>query len=171
MQLKFVRLAAPLAALALVAGACGGGGGVGEGLKADGKGNGQNAIGQETTTTAAPIVTTTTATTAKPTVTTAKPPPCHTVTINNDTKGASFADENNNNNINCSAGRYILFINKDDDPTHPYHKLYTEPANPELTSPELRYNQQWEAKVTRRGTFTLKDTERPYAQSFTVTVG
>jgi hypothetical protein len=162
------RRATVLVAFALLAGACGGGKEVGGGLKADGtSGGGEGAIGQATTTTTPPTtipVTTTAA--AKPTATTAEIPPCQIVYINNDDKGRYFepASDAQQNEINCTAGRYIRFINRDDDSRRAFHTLHSDPSNPELTSPQIPFNGKWDAKVTRRGTFTLKDDQRPYAE-------
>ena len=85
--------------------------------------------------------------------------------INNDDKGRFLEPEANpeQNEISCTAGRYIRFVNRDDDSRRPSHTLSAEPSNPELTSPAIPFNGKWDAKVTRRGTFTVKDNERPYA--------
>ncbi len=164
MKFRTVRVAIAVAAVALLAAACGGDNEIGGDLEADGSTKGSGAIGQATTTTAAPVATTGVVTTLKTTATTAKAPPCHTVYINNDTQGASFEPEDKTQTqISCTAGRYIHFVNRDNDPEHAYHELFTEPANPELTSPQLRYNDTWDAKVTKKGSFTLKDRQRPYA--------
>ncbi len=165
---RVFRRATVLVALSLFAGACGGGGEVGGGLKADGTSGGEGAIGQATTTTAAAVVTTLrpVATTAgKVTATTAEVPPCQIVYINNDDKGRFFepAADPQQNEISCSAGRYIRFVNRDDDSRRPFHTLHSEPANPELTSPQIPFNGKFDAKVTRRGTYSVKDDQRPYA--------
>jgi hypothetical protein len=161
-----IRRAAFVLAFALLAGACGGGSEVGGGLKADGKTGGEGAIGQATTTTAPPTTIPVTTTAAKTTATTAEVPPCQTVFINNDDKGRYFEPQadSQQNEINCTAGRYIRFINRDDDSRRAFHTLHSEPSNPELVSPQIPFNGKWDAKVTRRGTFTLKDDQRPYAE-------
>ena len=154
----------------LIAGACGGGGGVGGDLKADGTSGGEGAIGQATTsiapqtTVAAPV-----ATTAAPTVTptTAAAPPCHIVYINNDDKGRYFeaADNPELNTIDCSAGRFIRFTNHDDDSRRASgHSLHSEPASPQFVTPLIPPNGSYDVKVTVRGTYSVKDDQRPYAE-------
>jgi hypothetical protein len=156
---RVIRRAALVAAFALFAGACGGGSEVGGDLKADGSGN-EGAIGQATTTTAAPttVPAAVTTTTAKATVTTQPVPPCQTVYINNDDKGRYFEPAANpeQNEISCTAGRFIRFVNRDDDSRRPTHTLSSEPANPELNSPPIPLNGTWDAKVTRKGVFTVR---------------
>lgn len=172
-----IRRAAVVVAFALLAGACGGDSEVGGGLKADGSSGNSGAIGQATTTAAAPITTAAppaaavTTTAAKVTRTTAEIPPCQIVYINNDDKGRFFEPAANpeQNEISCTAGRFIRFVNRDDDPRRPSHTLSAEPSNPELTTPPIPFNGKFDARVTRKGTFTVKDNERPYA-SITVRV-
>lgn len=161
-----IRRTTVVVALALLAGACGGGKEVGGGLKADGTSGGEGAIGQATTTTTPPTTIPVTTTAAKTTATTAEIPPCQIVYINNDDKGRYFepAADSQQNEINCTAGRYIRFINRDDDSRRAFHTLHSDPANPELTSPQIPFNGKWDAKVTRRGNYTLKDDQRPYAE-------
>lgn len=168
---RIIRRVVLVTAVALFAGACGGGSEVGGDLKADGSTGGDGAIGQATTTSAAPTTIPVTTTAAKVTATTAEIPPCQIVYINNDDKGRFFEPAANpeQNEISCTAGRYIRFVNRDDDSRRPSHTLSSEPANPELTSPAIPFNGKWDARVTRKGTFTVKDNERPYA-SITVKV-
>ncbi len=165
---RVVRPAMALIALCLLTAACGGGGGVGGGLKADGTSGSEGAIGQATTTTSppttAPVATTTT---AKPTVTTAAAPPCHVVYINNDDKGRYFEPASNPelNTIDCTAGRFIRFSNRDDDPRRASgHSLHSEPASQQFVTPLIPPNATYDVKVTVRGTYSVKDDQRPYAE-------
>lgn len=164
---RVVRPALALFALSLLVGACGGGGGVGGGLKADGTSGSEGAIGQATTSTAPPT-TAAPVTTAPPKAapTTAPVPPCHIVYINNDDKGRYFepADNPELNSIDCTAGRFIRFTNRDDDPRRATgHSLHSEPASPQFTTPLIPPNGSYDVKVTVRGTYSVKDDQRPYA--------
>ena len=166
---RVVRPALAWVARSLFAGACGGGGGVGGGLKADGPRGGEGAIGQATTTQVAPVTTAApvATTAAKATATTAPVPPCHIVYINNDDKGRYFepADNPELNTIDCSAGRYIRFTNRDDDPRRTTgHSLHSEPGSAQFVTPLIPPNGSFDVKVTVRGTYSVKDDQRPYAE-------
>lgn len=165
---RFVRPAMAFIALFLLTAACGGGEGVGGGLKADGTSGNEGAIGQATTTSAAPTtVPVAAATTVKPTATTVPTPPCHVVYINNDDKGRYFEPAANPelNSIDCPAGRFIRFTNRDDDPRRASgHSLHSEPASQQFVTPLIPPNGTYDVKVTVRGNYSVKDDQRPYAE-------
>lgn len=165
MQYRNIRTATAVVALALVAGACGSGGGVGQGLKANGKQGGEGAIGQATTTTAAPVVTTAkpTATTAKPTPTTAAAPAA-VFTINSDTKGQYIEPLNHT----VRANSVVRFHNADTIPHVIDGKIgSTVVMGP---SPSIAPNGDWDVRPTVRGTYDIVDENRPYAAGVQLTV-
>jgi plastocyanin len=152
-------------AFALLAGACGGGGGVGGDLKVDKSQGGSGAIGQATTTTAA--VTTTTAPTARttaPTPTTVATPSA-VYTIQNDTKG-QYIDPLSHS---VRAGQLVRFVNQDGEKAHQI-TLKLGGANA-MQSPLIATGGTWDIRPTTRGTYDIVDEQRPYAQGATLTVG
>ncbi|HVV37096.1 MAG TPA: hypothetical protein VHC63_10875 [Acidimicrobiales bacterium] len=160
-----IRHASAVLALALLAGACGGGGGVGQGLKANGKQGGEGAIGQATTTTAVVVVTTAapTVTTAKPTVTTVAVPSA-VYTINSDTNGQYIEPLSHG----VRAGSLVRFHNADSIAHVIDGKIGgTVVMGP---SPSIAPNTDWDVRPTVRGTYDIVDEQRPYAAGVTLTV-
>jgi hypothetical protein len=164
MQYRSIRLGALAFALLLLAGACGGGGGVGEGLKANGKGNGQNAIGQSTTTTAAVVITTAPPTTAKANTPTTAAAPSAVYTINSDTKGQYIEPLTHT----VRANSLVRFHNADTIPHVIDGKIgSTVVMGP---SPSIAPGADWDVRPNVRGTYDIVDEQRPYAAGVTLTV-
>jgi hypothetical protein len=164
MQQHIIRRAIPVVALALLAGACGGGGGVGSGLKANGKQKGEGAIGQATTTTAAVVITTAPPTTAKPNTPTTVPVPSAVFTINSDTKGQYIEPLSHT----VRATQLVRFHNADTIAHVIDGKIgSTIVMGP---SPSIAPNADWDVRPTVRGTYDIVDEQRPYAAGVTLTV-
>jgi len=153
-----------LAALALLVGACGGGGGVGDDLDKVKGGGGNNAIGQATTTaapatTAAPVATTAKAVTA----TTRAAQPNATFTIQDDTKGQYIEPLSHS----VSAGSLVRFTNEDDIGHQITGKIGSTQA---FQSPLIPPGGNYDVRPTTRGTIEIIDEQRTYAQGVTLTV-
>ena len=165
MQVRNIRLAIAVVALALISAACGGGNEVGGGLKADGsKQGGANAIGQATTTTAKVTTSTApTATTAKPVPTTAAVPAA-IFKIQDDNKG-QYIDPLHNT---VRAGALVRFVNEDDTP----HVITGKISGSVVMgpSPSIAPGGQWDVRPTVRGTYDIVDEARTYAVGVTLTV-
>ncbi|MEY2398684.1 MAG: hypothetical protein QOJ00_1858 [Actinomycetota bacterium] len=165
-----IRLVVTLLALALFAGACGGGGGVGNGLKDVKGGNKNGAIGQATTTVPAPVTTAAPAVTTtikKAAPTTAKPvaaTPEATYMIQSDTKGQYIEPLSHT----VRAGALVRFTNQDTIP-HVIEGRINDKAvmGP---SPSIAPGANWDVRPTVAGTYDIVDQQRTYAQGVTLTV-
>lgn len=167
MQHRGIGRAALLVALALFAGACGGGGGVGKDLKVDKNGqSGEGALGRATTTLPAVVQTTAapTATTAKPTPTTVATPVA-TFTIQSDSKGQYIEPLNHA----VRQGQLVRFINQDTIT----HVIDGKIGNTVVMgpSPSIAPNGGiWDVRPTVKGTYDIVDEQRPYAAGVQLTV-
>lgn len=160
-----------LVALALVAGACGGGGEVGGDLKV-GKGNGNKngAIGQATTT-VAPTVTappaaaaTTTIKSAAPTTSAPPATPVAVYVIQSDTKGQYIEPLSHSVRV----GALVRFTNQDTIP----HVIDGRIGDKTVLgpSPTIAPGANWDVRPKTLGTYDIVDQQRTYAQGVTLTV-
>ena len=163
-----IRFSIALLSLAFIAGACGGGGGVGGGLKDVKGGNKNGAIGQATTTvapvtTAAPVATTV----KKPVATTAPPAaatPEAVYIIQSDTKGQYIEPLSHA----VRAGALVRFTNQDNIP----HVIEGR-INDKIVlgpSPSIAPGANWDVRPAAAGTYDIVDEQRTYAQGVTLTV-
>ena len=166
MQHRFLTRVVVLAALVSLVGACGGGKGVGSGLK-DVDGEGVGAIDQTTITTSAPTTQAPTATTAKTTPTTVVTPAVAFSIYPDTAQGHHFIEPLQPPSVRVN--QLIRFTNQGATNPVPVITLTLDGAKAAESSP-LGPNAVYDIRLTRPGTYQVTDSARPYATGISLTV-